>query len=265
MFTTIQFNLITRIIRWWYRNTSPADMKMVSYWKTKEAIQAKITKAKDGSTHMWMEGEPYPFPTFPRGHILFGNLSKIKHEIKNQVFNEAWAKLEAKIDKKDIIKDIKAKLFNEIPKFVEKSRYDMLPPRAMTPSVREIHRAWTKVSPETSVLRDYLCFILQEDDAYRFRVQWLVQWFSWFMKLNPIKSFDFALKMLEHGEVVGDMKERQRLLRRILMLTLEDPKIKQKFLALFKEIDWKKVKLTEADKFHFRGKYFKTDLKYLEY
>ena len=49
------------------------------------------------------------------------------------------------------------------------------------------------------------------------------------------------------------------------MLALEDENIKKYFIALFKEIDWKKVKLTKADKYHFRGKWFRCDLKYLEY
>lgn len=240
-------------------------MEMVSYWKTKQGVQAKVTKAPDGSIRMFMEGEKYSFPTFPRGHILFGHLSKIKHEIKNQIFNESWKKLEENADKKEITKDIKKKLFNEIAILADKSRYDMLPFSSMTPSVREIHRAWTKVSPETSALRDYLCFILQEDDAYRFRVQWLYEWFGWLMKINPVKSFNFALGMMEHGEVISDMKERIRLLKRVLMLVLEDPKIKSQFIALFREIDWSKVKLTKGDKYHFRGKNFKVDLKYLEY
>lgn len=259
--------MLTILIRWYFRFTkkSPADMPMVSYWKRQAGVQAKVTRAKDGSVHMIMEGEKYPFPTFPRGHILFGHLSKIKHEIKNQIFNESWAKLEAGEDKLEIIKHIKHKLFNEIVSLAEQSRYDMLPSRSMTPSVREIHRAWTKVSPESSKLRDYLCFILQEDDAYRFRVQWLCEWFGWLMKLNPVKSFDFALRMMEQGEVVSDMKERIRLLRRILMLALEDKKIKSQFIALFREIRWSKVRLTKADRYHFRGKYFKVDYKYIEY
>ncbi len=260
-------NMLTSLIRWYFRliNKSPTDFEMVSYWKTKEGVNAKITKDEDGSTIMIMEGEKYAFPGFPRGPILFGHLSKIKHEIKNQVFNESWAKLEANVPKEEIIKDIKIKLFKEIAELADKSKYDMLPIKSMCPAVREIYRAWTKVSPETHKLRDYLCFILQEDDAYRFRVQWLVQWFSWLMKLNPIKSFEYSLKMLEHGEVVGDMKERIRLLRRILMLALEDEKIRKQFTDLFREINWNKVKLSKGDKYHFRGKYFKVDLKYVEY
>ncbi len=240
-------------------------MEMVSYWKTKSGVAAKVTKAKDGSTIMLMEGEKYPFPTYPRSHILFGHLSKIKHEIKNQIFNESWKKLEDRENKQEIISYCKEKLFGEIRRLAEQSKYDMLPYSAMTPSVREIYRAWTKVSPHTYPLRDILCFILQEDDAYRFRVQWLALWFGWFMKLHPVKTFDYALKMLEHGEIIGDMKERQRLLRRVLMLSLEDESIKKQFIELFREINWKKVKLTKGDKYHFRGKYFKVDLKYLEY
>lgn len=259
--------MLTALTRWYFKliNKGPLDMPMVAYWKKSQTIRAKVTKAKDGSIGMLFEGESEPFPTFPRGHILYGHLSKIKHEIKNQIFNDSWYALERGENKIEIIKKIKHKLLNDIVDLAEESKYDMLPTNKMTPSVREIHRAWTKVSPQTHKLRDYLCFILQEDDAYRFRVQWLVQWFGWLMKLNPVKTFDYALKMLEHGEVIGDMKERERLLRRILMLALEDESIKAQFIALFREIDWKKVKLTKADKYHFRGKYFKVDYKYLEY
>lgn len=240
-------------------------MPMVAYWKTKESAAAKITKSKDGAIIMQIEGEKYPFPTFPRGHLLFGQLSKLKHEIKNQIFNDSWWLLEEGKDRKEVISQIKRRLFTEIPTYFESLRYDMLPTNRMCPAVREIYRAWTKVSPETWILRDYLCMILQEDDAYRFRLSWVADWFGLFAKLNPVKAFNVALKMLEHGEVIGDMKERQRLLHRILMLALEDKGIKDKFVRLFREIDWSKVKLTEADKFHFRGKYFKVDYKLFDY
>lgn len=245
---------------------SPADMEMVQYWKTKDSVQAKVTKAEDGSTQMWLEGEKYPFPTFPRAHLLFGHLSKLKHEIKNQVFNESWRKLEEGTPEEEIIADIKKSLFGEITEIAEKLRYDMIPVNKMTASVREIHRAWTKVAPErTYPLRDYLCFILQEDDAYRFRVQWLVKYFrpSWFK--DPIKLFEKALQVMEHAEVIGDMKERIRLLRRILLLTLKDQSINSLFKKLVKEIDWNKVKLSKADSYHFRGKYFKVDYDLFEY
>jgi hypothetical protein len=260
-------SFITQLKRLYFklRRKNPATMPMVSYWKFKEAVQAKIVKDKDGNQIMILEGEKYPIQGFPRSHILFGKLSPLKHHIKNQIFNDSWWSLERGEPKEDVIRNIKAKLFGDIQKYADDLKYDMMPPEAMCPSVREIHRAWTKVSPETGKLRDYLCLILQEDDGYRFRVQWLVKWFGWFFKMNPSKHISYALGMLEHAEVVSDMKERARLLRRIILLVLEDKKIKQLFDRLCKEIDWNKVKLTAADKYHFRGKYFRVDLDILEY
>ena len=238
---------------------------MVSYWKRNESVQAKVTEAEDGSIVMHLEGEKYPFPTFPRGHLLFGHLSKLKHEIKNQIFNDSWWALEKGVSEEEVVKNIKSKLFTEIAEIAKPLKYDVLPIGKMTPSVREIYRAWTKVAPEKSYqLRDYLCLILQEDDAYRFRVQWLVKYFNW-LKFNPVKVFEKGLIMMEHAEVVGDMKERIRLLRRILLVALKDKGIRDLFVKLFREIDWKKVKLTEGDAYHFRGKYFKVDIDTVEY
>lgn len=239
-------------------------MPMVQYWKHRESVPAKITMAEDGSMIMKLDNEEHPLTSYPRGYLLFGTLSKLKHEIKNQVFNESWRKLEEGMNEGKIITDIKNTLHGSIAELADKMRFDMLPPETMCPAVREIHRAWTKVGGSRDV-RDYLCLILQEDDSYRYRVQWLATWFGWFMKLNPMKSFEYALTMLEHGEVISDMKERQRLLKRVLMLVLKDENIRGKFIKLFREIDWKKMRLTKGDKFHFRGKYFKVDLDLFEY
>ena len=49
------------------------------------------------------------------------------------------------------------------------------------------------------------------------------------------------------------------------MLALEDEKIKELFLKLCKEMNWNKLKLSKADKFHFRGKWFRVDLDKFEY
>jgi len=108
--------------------------------------------------------------------------------------------------------------------------------------------------------------VLQEDDSYRNRVQWIATHFSWILKwIDPVNCIDKAFAFLEHAEVIDDMKERQRLLRRVVMTALENPSIRAKFLAFWNECDWSKVKLTEADKYHFRGKYFKVDLDKFEY
>ena len=253
---------------------TPASMEMVSYWKTNAAVQAKVTR-ENGATVMKMEGEKYTFPGFPRGWLIerrihpdgsveYGKLSVLKHNIKNKVFNDSWALLE---EGEDIVDRIKHQVLPEIMDMLEEHKYDMLPPERMVMPVREIHRAWTKVSPETAQLRDLFTYILHEDDAYRFRFQWCVGWMpTWLFRfINPVKAFDKALWWVEQAEVINDMKERIRLFRRVIMALLEDEGIRRKFIALFREINWKKVKMSKADKYFFRGKYFKVDLDKFSY
>jgi len=120
------------------------------------------------------------------------------------------------------------------------------------------------VSPNTHQLRDLICFILQEDDSYRFRVQWVARWFPFFM-FNPLKAFSKSLVWLEIAETIGDMKERVRLLRTILLIILKDRKVRDRFNSLFKEIKWSKVKMSKADKYFFRAKHFKVDLDKFDY
>lgn len=160
----------------------------VQYYKTKSNVHAKVIQAEGGEMEMEIEGEKYNYPGFPRGHVLTGPLASLKHKIKNSVFNQVFA---------------------EIDSMAKEMQYDMLPPEKMSPSVRELHRVLSElenaeVVPDMKgrirLIRKVLCFFLQEDDAYRFRYQWV----------------------MEH-------------------------------------LDLSKVKLTKADKYYFRGKYFKVD------
>lgn len=247
----------------WYKHFPP---EMVSYWKTKECVRAKVTQAKEGHYIMWMEGEKYPFPGFPRGDLLFGKLSPLKHQIKNKIFNESWALLE---EGKEVNTHIKTKL-DEIIEMFDGFKYDTLPESKLVPAVKELYRAWTVIGGgnKSQTLKEIMCFILQEDDGYRFRVQWLMGFFSFWQKLlkiNPVKTFEYALSLLEHAEVIGDMKERQRLLKRVCMEALKDPAISELFTKLFREIDFKKMKLSKADKYFFRAKYFKCDYPNFDY
>ena len=251
--------MITALKNRYYRKLQ--DKEMVQYWKYTDAVEAKLTRAPEGHMVMHMKGEKYPFPGHPRGSLLYGQLSPLKHQIKNKVFNHIWARLENNDSLEEIVHELKGKILPEIFALGEKTRYDLVPPENLIPAVKEIWRAMTKVengSEKVRALKEILCFILQEDDGYRNRVQWIVKFFPRFWK-PTVKHFDFALKMLEGAEIVGDMKERQRLLRRVLMFLLKDPSIRARFEALLQEIDWNKVKLSPADKYFFRAKWFKVD------
>lgn len=269
----IKKRLLRLIFKFLKKN--PATMPMVRYWKFKESISAKVTKNKDGALVMVMEGEDEVLPGFPRGHLLFGSLSKIKHEIKNQIFNESWRFLEEGKSNKEVSDYIKLTI-DKIAEMIEPSRYDMAPYTKMVVSVRELWRALTVLeekykSKRIKTLKEALTYILQEDDAYRFRVQWIIQIFnpsSWWFRLffrDPIKDFELALNEIEHAEIIGDMKDKVKLLRRILLVFLEDPHIKLLFKEFCKEVNWNKLKLSKADKYFFRGKYFKVDFILFEY
>lgn len=264
-----------KILRFFYRllRKNPNKMPMVQYWKVRESIPAKVTLSKKGETIMRMEGEAQAFPGFPRGHLLFGSLSKLKHEIKNQIFNESWRKLEEGREIKQIIPEAK-EAFDRTAVLLEEHHYDMIPPARMVEPVREIWRAMSTIEkghPRVAALKKMICHIFSEDDAYRFRLQWVVSVFnpsSWWFRLffpDPIKGFDLGLRELENAEVIGDMKDKIKLLRRILLTVLEDPNVKDLFLRLCKEMKWNKLKLSEGDKYHFRGKWFKVDYDKFEY
>jgi hypothetical protein len=79
------------------------------------------------------------------------------------------------------------------------------------------------------------------------------------------KQLGFALTMIENCEVTSDMKERIRLLKRIVLMALDDPEIGKLFEKLSRVMKWSKVFLTEADKYNFRGKYYKADYRIFAY
>jgi hypothetical protein len=224
---------------------------MVDWWMNKEAVQAKVTTADDGSYIMWMEGTKYPFPGYPRGHLLYGTLSKLKHEIKVQYFNDNWARL----DHGNPVKTREA--VENITELAKKSKFDMMPVDKMAPAVREINRC----IPD-AMWKDVISYIFQEDDAYRWRFQWMSKYLD---KKDPVGSFSKAMDMLEHAEVVEDMKERIRLVKRVLLEVWKDPEKAKYWIHFVQNLDFKKVKLTKADKYFFRAKYFKVDYPLYEY
>lgn len=168
--------------------------EQVSYWKRSGVAKAKVFENKDGSQAMEIEGEKYPFPGVPRGHVLTGSLAKLKQTVKNRIFNEVFA---------------------ELGQMAEDMKNDMLPPEKMVPPIRELWR------------------VMQE---------------------------------LEDAEVVPDMKARIRLIKIIMTFFFqEDDAYRFRFQWILPRLNMKKIKLSRADKYYFRAKYFKVDHDLFDY
>lgn len=267
--------LIKKFNNWWWKNHPP---EAVQYYKTQQTTRGRLRMTDKGLV-MDMQGEKYPLATFPRGHLLtnpYTNtlMSQLKHKIKNDIFNWAWAELEKGTPHWAIIKVVKEKLFGEIYSIMELQKYDISSEDKMCVAVREIWRAMgilEKENKNIKKLKEIICHICQEDDAYRFRVLFLTEYFNpsnWWFKLlrkDNFKGLKLALEQLERAEVLDDMKGRIKLLRTILLLALEDKGFRYWFDRLCKEMDWNKLKLSKADRYYARGKWMKIDIKNYEY
>lgn len=175
----------------WYTLFPPA---MVSYWKKSDKTRARVTHAKDGHLQMILEGEKYPFPALPRGHVLLSTVGKVKHVIKTKIFNAAW---------------------KEIQKSMDAAKYDMIPLSKTAPAVREMAR---------------------------------------------------VLDKMVEMEIVDDMKDRMKLLRNVIVfLAQEDDAYRFRMQYFFSQLKKRKVKLSKADKYYARGKYWKVDFDKFDY
>ena len=68
-----------------------------------------------------------------------------------------------------------------------------------------------------------------------------------------------------NAEIVPDMKGRAVLIKRVFFFFLQDSSFCQLLEDIVKEINWKKLYLSKADRYYFRGKYFKVDLENFDY
>lgn len=81
-----------------------------------------------------------------------------------------------------------------------------------------------------------------------------------------VREIHRVFDKLEHMEVVDDMKGRMRLIKKVLTFFLqEDDAYRFRAQYFLSEIDQKKVKLSDSDKYFARGKYWKVDYDKFDY
>ena len=158
----------------------------------------------------------------------------------------------------------------------------MFPPEKLCPAVKELWRALSVIegkidNPQFKTLKEGITFFFQEDDAYRFRLQWLSRYVNpkniWrkIYRFFTRKPYSFRSEMelifnfLGDAEIVPDMKGRIVLIKRIFLAFLEDKEFGDLIEMVMWEMDWRKLELSKSDRYYFRGKYFKVDLANFDY
>lgn len=159
---------------------------MVQYWLRTNGALARVKKNDKGHYEMQVTGESESMPGFPRGPVLFSSVGKIKHEVKTRFFNKLHERFT------DILKETIEEMGPDMKKIIDEVSLDFVEPDRMVPAVKELWNTFEKMEhmEVTADMKDrmklfklVLCFILDSDDGYRFRVQH----FLWLMNQKKVK------------------------------------------------------------------------------
>ena len=149
-------NLVSAFYNTWYRLKPPP---MVKYWRRTKGALARVVENKKGQIEMEIQGEKENYPGFPRGPVLLAEVGKLKHIVKTEVFNEVGPK----------IRELHAKF-----------EPSMVPPEKMPTAVKEVWDTFERLEElevtqdmreRIQLMKEVICFLLEADDAYRFRAQ----------------------------------------------------------------------------------------------
>lgn len=173
------FSFLTRtFFNFWFRFRPPPTVK---YWLKSKAAFARVKKHPKGHYQMSVEGEDVEMPGFPRGPVLFSTASKLKHIAKTEIFNAF------------------AKKFEEWKKDYQ---INAVEPDKMVPAVKEVWKTFEylenmevteDMKGRIRLMKEVLCFLLDLDDAYRFRTQMFL-WLLDQKKVKPSKQDMYYLR-----------------------------------------------------------------------
>lgn len=169
--------LIKTFFTWLYHFKPPS---MVKYWLRSDGALARVKKNPKGHYEMQVQGESESMPGFPRGPVLFSSVGKAKHEVKTRFFNKLHEKYQ------ELMNEVIEEMGPDMGKLVGEMTIDMIEPDKMVPAVKELWDTFERLENEEvtedmkgriKLFKKVLCFILDSDDAYRFRAQeflWLL-------------------------------------------------------------------------------------------
>lgn len=227
----------------------------------------KVEFPVEGGILTYMQGHPYPYRGFP--YFEFVDKIDLIKKITRAMFSGLYHELKRK-NKLSFLSLIPALwifrsfvrtgiyvFYRIIERFrMKSSRYSQ--------AIRELHRAFSLEAPneiedqrELRIrIRDLVCMILENDNAYRFRFQDIAEHLDKDkIKTNPIHELDSLLKLMSEREITQDIKDTWKLLRLFISLYLRfDKRLRNIIINGLSEINIEKVKLTPEDKHFCEGR-----------
>jgi len=213
----------------------------------------EIEKGKGNFIHII--GAKYPMRGIPREHFLKKILDPFKRKV-NKTFLEGGSSFKLLLDKI---------MISNVWKLI----YEEVPDDQLSEPVKEIARVldlmiveiWAKEKAKWTAYRKFGCSFIEEDFAYRYRAQWLLEHID-IEKLmsDPAKEVARVFDLLVEAERNQGMKKKWQSYKRTLCaLFRENPDYYYYLQYFLKHLDMKKVKLSKGDRYYFRCKEFKVD------
>lgn len=122
--------------------------------KGKELAQP-VWNAEKKTTELHIRDERYPMRAFPRNHVLHGPLGPLKRYIKNLIIEQLVKCLPYKIPDENLAEPVR-----ELARV-----FDLMAQAEDEPEMKRL----------VGQFKDAICMILQEDDAWRYRLQWAAE------------------------------------------------------------------------------------------
>lgn len=216
----------------------------------------RVELPDEGGVYTYMEGYEYPYKGFPFHEFVdkIDSLKKISRGILSSLFHSLKKRNKLQI----VLLALSPWLFNDmlvaaiyafhrvIIRFkIKELRYSI--------AVREVYRV-IGGSDLKEHIRDILCMVLENDNAYRFRFQDVVPEIDKdALAKNTSKELLRILDLMQEREKKQDVKDTWTLLKTFLpMYLFVNPRVRKEIISIVSAMDMEKIKLDPGDQFFCR-------------
>lgn len=123
--------------------------------KGSAALSQPVFNVDSNSMELHVKGEKYPMRAWPRYHVLHGPMAPLKRYIKNLIIEQVVKLLPYKIPDENLAEPVR-----EIARV-----FDLMVQLEDEPEMKRL----------MGQFKDAVTMILQEDDAWRYRLQWAAE------------------------------------------------------------------------------------------